>query len=284
MKRILVIGEHSYIGKAFREYMKKHMPEVEVTLTGAKNGEWEKIDMQQYDAALHAAAVVHQKEKPQMKKLYHEVNAVLPYSVAKKAKKCGVGHFVFLSTMAVYGEDVAMIGKDAPIRPVTMYAKSKWKAERGLRKLADDDFRVTILRPPMVFGPGCPGNYPRLSGLAVRLSVFPKVRNKRSMIYIENLCECIRQELTCAQRNENCRTVCPQDAEYVNTTELVKEIRRAHGKRTWEIPFLEKPILWAANKNGTLKKVFGNCCYDKDEENKKFQTAGFCEAVRRTER
>ena len=120
MKRILVIGEHSYIGTSFRDYMAEHEPDALVKLAGSRNGEWEKEDFKLYDAVLHAAAVVHKKERPEMKKLYYEVNAKLPYEAAKKAKKNGTRQFLFLSTMAVYGEGRETIGKDTPVCPATM--------------------------------------------------------------------------------------------------------------------------------------------------------------------
>lgn len=281
MKRILVIGEHSYIGTSFRDYAAVREPGWKVAFAGARNDEWKKVDFQAYDAILHAAAVVHKKEEPAMKELYHEVNARLPYDVAKKAKKSGVRKFLFLSTMAVYGEGKDKIEKDAPVHPETMYAKSKQKAERALKKLSDESFCVSIFRPPMVYGPGCPGNYRKLSKLAAHLPVFPKTDNKRSMIYIDNLCECLLQELIYS--GESCRILCPQNEEYVNTSELVQEIRKAHGKGTVLIPFPQKYIQACAEKNHMLQKVFGNCRYNKEEGVRNYQRADFRESVRKTE-
>lgn len=282
MKQILVIGEHSYIGTSFRDYMADCAPDVKITLTGARDGAWKQKDFSRYDAVLHAAAVVHKKEQPDMRQLYHEVNSLLPYQVAKKAKAEGVKHFLFLSTMAVYGEESGMIAAEASPKPVTLYGKSKLKAERGLKKLADESFRVSVFRPPMVYGPDCPGNYGKLARLANFLPVFPKVENKRSMIYIENLCECIRQKLL--DETESFCVICPQDAEYVNTTELVREIRKAHGKHTWALPFLDRPIRLFAKKSSILGKVFGNCCYEKGESVRSYQVKNFCEAIQKTER
>ncbi len=287
MKRILVIGEHSYIGTSFRDYMAEHEPDALVKLAGSRNGEWEKEDFKLYDAVLHAAAVVHKKERPEMKKLYYEVNAKLPYEAAKKAKKNGTRQFLFLSTMAVYGEGRETIGKDTPVCPATMYAKSKRRAEQALEKLSDGTFRVTVFRPPMVYGPKCPGNYKKLSKLAAYLPVFPKADNERSMIYIDNLCECIRQEILDSEKGDlsgrSYRIRCPQNAEYVNTSELVKEIRAAHGKRTCLLPFFHRTLQAFSGKIGILKKIFGNCHYEKEESIRTYQKTGFRKSIRQTE-
>lgn len=280
-QNILVIGEHSYIGNSFRDYLKEKEPKVQVTLAGARNRAWENMDFQAYDAILHAAAIVHTKETPDMQALYHEVNTVFPVRLAKRAKAEGVKTFLFLSTMSVYGKQPSPIGLDTPEDPITLYGKSKLEAEKKLLALADEDFQVGILRPPMVYGPACPGNYPRLAKLARKLFIFPRVKNQRSMIYIENLCECIRGML--ADDTETYRIVCPQNAEYVDTTELVKQIRRAHGKGTLVVPFPGRLLRLCAAKNGTAEKVFGDCYYQKSGREREYQAADFTASVFRTE-
>lgn len=281
MKRILVIGEHSYIGISFRDYMAKKEPDCSVTLAGARNGAWKREDLSGYDAVLHAAAIVHKKERPAMKRFYDEVNAALPQEVAKQAKRSGVKCFIFLSTMAVYGEEKGVMGSNSPVSPVTMYGESKLEAEKGLERLSDDGFHVVIFRPPMVYGRGCPGNYARLAKLAKAVPVFPKVKNQRSMIYIENLCECIWKS---AQKTEKkFEVICPQNAEYVNTAELVRQIRNAYGKKTWLLPAPMRLVRLLAKRIGMAQKVFGDCCYEKRKEDQAYQVAGFAESVRKTE-
>ncbi len=282
MKHILVIGEHSYIGTSFQKYIEKNVIDVQVTLTGAKDAGWKKEDFSKYDTILHVAAIVHKKEQPDMRQLYHEVNTVFPVELAKKAKADGVGQFLFLSTMAVYGNLPSPIRCDEIPAPVTMYGKSKLEAENQLKKMADERFHVCVFRPPMVYGPNCPGNYKRLAKLACRLPVFPQVKNQRSMIYIENLCKCIYQEII-EPVGEKYRIICPQNVDYINTTELVREIRRAHGKQIWIMPFLQKLIRICAEKNETLKKIFGDCYYEKTKQSRTYQVAEFRESIRRTE-
>ena len=70
---------------------------------------------------------------------------------------------------------------------------AKMDAENALRALEGDGFRAAILRPPMVYGDGCKGNYNALRSLARKLPIFPEYENRRSMLYVENLAELIAQ-------------------------------------------------------------------------------------------
>ena len=165
------------------------------------NDEWLAKSFAGYSAVLHVAAVVHQKEGPEMADLYKKVNTQLTIDIAGKSKRDGVRQFIFMSTMNVYGRETGTINSDTLPAPKTMYGKSKLDAERLLKELADESFQVAVLRPPMVYGPGCPGNYARLTKLIKKTPVFPKVFNKRSMIYIENLCEFLRQIIDNKERH-----------------------------------------------------------------------------------
>lgn len=279
MKHILLIGKNSYIAKSFATYMNSHK-NVEVELIGAKDDSWKTVDFSVYDVVIHVAAIVHKKENLEMQELYQKVNSIFPVEVAKKAKESGVKKFVFLSSMAVYGKIASPIKNDANLAPVTIYGKSKLQAEKKLFKLADDKFQIVVLRPPMVYGKGCPGNYGRLEKLGLLLPFFPKVKNKRSMIYIENLCECMKQ--CCSISDNYYSVICPQNQEYVNTTELVKEIRNVSGKKTIIIPFGQSAIKFLARRISTLEKMFGDYYYEKNEQDKQYQVADFKTSVKRT--
>lgn len=281
-KRILITGENSYIGKSLQEYVSKEKIDWQIDAVSVRDDQWRNLDYKKYQVIIHLAAVVHQKEQPEMRNLYKKVNARLPVEIARQAKAQGVGQFVFLSTMAVYGEKVSVISADTKVQPVTMYGKAKLAAEKKLEKLSDKGFQVIVLRPPLVYGRNCPGNYGRLASLALKLPFFPKVGNRRSMIYIENLCACICGYVQKADKQYE--IVCPQNIDYVNTTELVKEIRKAHGKKTWLVPFGGGIISFLAARVSVFHKVFGDLVYEKSEEDKEYQMVGFEESVRRTER
>lgn len=281
MKHILIIGSNSYIGKSFEKHMETYANDTTVIeKTGAADGSWQKVDLGKYDAILHAAALVHKKETSLMQQEYDKINTAFPVEAAKKAKKMGVKQFIFLSTMAVYGDTSDMIDMDTKETPQTYYGQSKLNAEHQLKALADQAFQVIVLRPPMVYGTGCPGNYGRLEKLSRILPIFPQVSNKRSMIYIENLCECIRKAQQ--ERTADYLLLLPQNTEYVNTTELVAAIRRAMGKKVFILPFFNKMLIWLSRKSKTFEKVFGNCCYQKSNKDIEYQIADFKESIQRT--
>ena len=182
---------------------------------------------------------------------------------AKKAKADGVKQFIFMSSAIVYG-DSAPIGKskivtkDTPVSPANCYGDSKVQAENGIRPLSDASFKVVILRPPMIYGKGSKGNFPLLVKLANKLPVFPRVSNQRSMLYIGNLVEFVRLMI---ENNEE-GTFWPQNAEYSNTSELVKQIAVANGRKLLLIPCLTWLLKLMSHTTGLVNKAFGNLAYE----------------------
>lgn len=101
-KQILITGTNSYVGTSFKQYIEKkngNMPLEDrwhVTFVSVRNSEWKKMDFSKYDTILHVAAIVHQKEQPEMEALYYAVNTKLTEELAVKAKAERVRQFVFL--------------------------------------------------------------------------------------------------------------------------------------------------------------------------------------------
>ncbi len=267
MKRILIAGANSYIGTSFQNYiLENYKEDYRVDTVDMMGDAWKEKDFSGYDTVFHVAGIAHSdggrigKEK---EKLYYAVNTELTIETATKAKADGVKQFVFMSSAIVYGES-ARIGKEKVIdgctlpSPKNCYGDSKLQAENGLNDLQDSDFNVAVLRPPMIYGKGSKGNYPALSKFAQKFPIFPYVRNQRSMLYIENLCEFVR----CIIENEMHGIYFPQNAEYANTSELVQWIAEAHGKKV----HLVKGFGWAVKLLGLVcgrvRKAFGNFCYD----------------------
>lgn len=266
MKKILITGAGSYIGTSFEEYMKQWPEKYQVDTLDMIGYGWMKYDFSGYDTVYHVAGIAHSdngKISKEKAKLYYEVNTKLTIRTAMKAKKSGVKQFIFMSSAIVYG-DSAPIGKkkvitrDTPVSPANCYGDSKVKAERGLKKLEDGNFKVVILRPPMIYGKGSKGNYPLMSKLAQKLPVFPKVDNCRSMLYIENLMEFVRLMI----ENEEQGTFWPQNAEYSNTSELVRMIAAEHCKRIVLVKGATVPLKMAGLATGLVDKAFGNLAYD----------------------
>lgn len=101
-----------------------------------------------------------------------------------------------MSSAVVYGESASIgkskvINKDTVPSPANFYGASKLQAENGILPLQDENFNVVILRPPTIYGKGSKGNYLVLSKFAKKLPIFPYIKNERSMLYVENLCEFI---------------------------------------------------------------------------------------------
>ncbi|HEP1836813.1 NAD-dependent epimerase/dehydratase family protein [Streptococcus suis] len=280
MKRVLITGANSYIGTSFEKYVKENNVDFEIDTLDLLNPKWDEFDFTPYDSIFHVAAIVHKNKKKINPDLYFSVNRDLPVKLANIAKAQGVKQFVFLSSMSVYGnhyEEISFYTKEIPN---TYYGKSKLEAEKLLEKLDSNSFKVVILRPPMVYGPNAKGNYSRLSKLSKILVVFPKVENQRSMIFIDNLLEFIVQIIL----REKKGVFFPQNAEYVNTSELLKLIGHVHGKKIY-LTKLFNPFINLLFKFATIKKIFGNLVYDKELSSYDFeyQIRRFEESIRLTE-
>jgi UDP-glucose 4-epimerase len=257
MKKILITGANSYIGTSFEKWIAHYPDKYTVEKISLRDERWKKRSFKGYDVVFHTAAIVHTIENDEDK--YTKINRDLTIDVAKKAKQEGVKQFIFLSTMGVYGVETGYITAETLPKPKTPYAKSKYEAEMDLKNNETPEFSVAILRPPIVYGKDCPGNYTRLANMALKLPFFPYIENKRSMIYIDNLSEFVRQLID----NNVGGLYFPQNKEYVNTAELVKLIAKAHGKEVRLTKVLNIAIKVGLKKSETLKKVFGSFVYDK---------------------
>lgn len=160
MKRILITGANSYIGTSFEKWLSQWPDKYTVDTIDMIDGKWRKESFAGYDVVFHVAGIAHIRETKKNRDLYYKVNRDLAYETAKKAKAEGVNQFIFISSMSVYGVDNGVINKNTPLNPKSNYGKSKLQAEKLIKPLCDDNFKVAILRPPMVYGKGCKGNYP----------------------------------------------------------------------------------------------------------------------------
>ena len=280
MKRILITGKNSYIGTSFEKWLAKYPEKYEVNAISLRDKSWRETDFSKYDVIYHVAGIAHRKETDKNRELYYKVNRDLAYEVAKKSKQDGVGQFIFLSTMSVYGLENGVIYEDTPLKPKNNYGKSKLQAEELIKALDDDSFKIAILRPPMVYGKGCKGNYPRLAKLAVKTPVFPDIDNQRSMIYIDNLSEFVRALID----NSSNGFYLPQNSEYVNTSEIVRLIAEIHDKKII-MTKLFNPLIMLLNIS-ILNKVFGDLIYDKDlsERANNYHVCEFKESIYITEK
>lgn len=287
MKKILVTGPNSYIGSSFKEWVSHYPDKYLVDTISLRDDCWKEYSFKDYDVIFHTAAIVHIKENNTDQ--YFKVNRDITIELAKKCKDEGVKQFIFLSTMGVYGTETGYISRDTIPVPKTPYAKSKYEAEQLLNELGNNDFNVATLRPPIVYGRNCPGNYSKLANMALKVPVFPKIDNERSMIYIDNLSEFIRIIIDYGLGG----LYFPQNKEYVNTSELVKIIAEAHGKDIKVTRSLNWAVSIGLKQSELFRKVFGSFVYDKEMagslkipmngESIDFENISFDETILRTE-
>lgn len=257
MKRILITGKNSYIGNSFKEWLSQWPEEYQVDEVETRDDIWKETSFAGYDSILHVAGIAHNSSDPKLKDLYYRVNRDLTYEIAKKAKTEGVQQFVFMSSMIVYGTKNEVITKNTQPDPDNFYGDSKLQAEERLRTLEDKHFKVAYIRPPMVYGQGSKGNYPKLAKLAKTTPLFPDYENRRSMIYIGNLTEFLRLIVEYKEAGY----FHPQNQEYVKTSEMVRTISQIHSKKIW-LTKIFNPLIRLSLNISIVKKVFGNLVYD----------------------
>ncbi|MEE0441480.1 MAG: NAD-dependent epimerase/dehydratase family protein [Thomasclavelia sp.] len=275
MKRILITGANSYIGTSFEKYIYENYPdEYQIDTLDMMDPNWKEYDFNGYDSIFHVAGIAHQKETRGNRDLYYKVNRDLAIEVALKAKNAKVNQFILMSSMSVYGLTQGYITKDSKACPNNAYGKSKLQADEMIYKMNSENFHVVILRPPMIYGSGCKGNYQILRNFVLKFHIFPGIKNQRSMIYVDNLSYFVKKII---DNNFN-GIFFPQNKEYVSTDEIVYLIAKNNN-----IPLIIINIFNFFIKNISIKifqKVFGNLIYEKVDLVEKYD---FVESIKLTE-
>lgn len=288
-KKILITGAGSFVGTSVQKYLQQWPEKYDVVTVGTRNGEWKELDFSMFDSVYHVAGLAHSdvgNVTDEIKRNYYAVNTDLAIEVAKKAKADGVRQFIFMSSAIVYG-DSAPIGKskiitrDTPYHPSNFYGDSKVQAEKGIIPLANERFKVVILRCPMIYGKGGKGNFLTLKKIALSVPFFPKVDNKRTMLYIGNLAEFVRLIID----NEESGIFWPCNREFSNTSQLVKMLAANHGKSVVLLPGL----IWLLKVLGLftdyVNKAFGDFVYDEKlgDYKEDYRIYNLAQSIRETE-
>lgn len=235
-KTLMITGASGFIGTNFIEKYKNKYNIIQVDLLKIKP---EEIEFKNVDTVLHLAALVHQMNGAPREK-YFEINTELTKKVAEVAKKNKVKHFVFYSTVAVYGthgnlNEKLILTKESKVNPKTPYAQSKWEAEKILKNLESSNFKISILRPPMVYGKNCPGNMKKLEKLVKLFPILPfgNDENKRTLVHIDKLLEKTKNVID----KEIIGITIPKDDEDVSIKEILEYIFKEKNKRRILIKF-----------------------------------------------
>lgn len=251
--KILVVGASGYIGKNFARYSEKRFT---VHTTDSREG-WKTHDFSGYTSVVFAAGIAHRRQSKKNAHLYFAVNRDLAVAVAEKAKRAGVPHFVYISSMAIFGKKEGEISAHTKPNPRNndYYATSKREAEIALTALQDTSFAVALIRPPMVYGDNCPGKFAQLAKIARYLPLVPCNKNKRSVIYIDAL-----SQFLCTLIASGSGGVF-HPHENVRTSELIVGIRQQKKTRV----FGAKPLLRLCGAIfPPIRTAFGTLYYSKD--------------------
>ena len=234
--KLLLTGSSGFIGTYFiNHYRKKY----DIATFSFQNDDLDTLDLEQTDTIVHLSALVHQMGGAPYEE-YEKVNVKQTMDLAQKAKESGVKHFIFMSSVKVYGEESNTAYTETTLcKPQDDYGISKLDAENQLRAMEDENFTVSILRTPIVYGYGVKANIQNLIKLVKKIAILPlgDIQNRRTMVYIGNLC---------ALLDKICETqkggiFLAGDDHPVSTSDLIKLIARELDKSVYliKIPFFE---------------------------------------------
>ena len=200
------------------------------------------IAIQNQDVVIHTAARAHIMKDSVSNPLaeYRKVNVDGTLNLARQAAAAGIKRFIFISSIKVNGEQTAPGQSFQPedeAKPIDSYGISKWEAEQGLHRIANETgIEVVIIRPPLIYGPGVKGNFANLIKLVRKGLPLPlgAIYNRRSMIALDNLVDLI---ITCIDRPKAANQVfLASDGQDLSTSELLLGLAKAMGRPARLLP------------------------------------------------
>ena len=251
--KLLITGASGFVGSYFID---KYKDKYEIKTFSFLKDDFESLDCSDVDVVFHLSALVHKMGGASTDE-YEKVNVTQTLELAKKAKASGVGHFIFMSTVKVYGEESDdKYTENSVCNPEDEYGKSKLKAEKELLKLEDENFKISIIRTPIVYGHGVKANIKSLINLVKKVPILPfgGIDNKRSMVYIGNLCHLVDVVI----EQQKAGIFLASDDEPLNTSKLVELIAKNLDKKVYliKMPFFES--LLNLLKPSFHKRLYGS--------------------------
>jgi UDP-glucose 4-epimerase len=267
LKKILITGVNGFVGSALNSRMEKMKSFILLRTTRLETGINKlpidfsddfniESELGSVEAIIHCAARVHLMEDSAENPLdaYRQVNTLGTLRLAQQAADAGVKRFIFLSSIKVNGESTQLGHPFTPSIssvPTDPYALSKYEAEVGLLKLAEEtEMDVVIIRPPLVYGQGVKANFASMMNIVRKGVPLPlgTINNARSLVYIDNLVDLI---VTCIAHPKAANQVfMVSDNQDVSTSDLLRKIAKAMGKTSRLLPIPQSLLLLATRLLG----------------------------------
>ena len=257
--KLLITGANGFVGSALCTKAKENFSVIAATRAEVnainQHTDWQAM-LKGVDVIVHLAARVHIMNDSSKDPLneFRLVNVKGTLNLAQQAVKAGVKRFIFISSIKVNGESTLLgqpfTANDAP-NPQDAYGQSKYEAELALKQLAKGTgLDVVIIRPPLVYGADVKANFYNMMRWLNRSVPLPlgAIHNKRSLVALDNLVDLI---LTCATHpNAANQTFLVSDDEDLSTTELLRRMAQALGKKAYLLPVPASLLGFAARLIG----------------------------------
>ncbi len=278
---VLIVGASGFVGSYLADFLKKNNYKVFKGLRTSnssgergygdfedfsKKGDWSDL-FKDVDAVVHCAGRVHVMKETSSDPLkeFRKSNVEATKVLAEEAVKAGVKHFIFLSSVKVNGEEtfgMPFTEEDVP-NPADPYGISKLEAENVLKKISQTTtMKVTVIRPPLIYGPGVKGNIQRLQKVIKVFPIIPLggIKNQRSVISLLNLCRLIKVTIE-QEESSKFNIYLVSDDKDLSTSEMVYSIALSEERKIVLLSIPVRLISFVLNilgKNSMNQRLFGD--------------------------
>ena len=262
-----VTGATGFVGSELVRTIEAHGHDVR----RIRRDDLEGPDLSGIDVVVHCAALAHQPRSANLTfKDYERVNHRLTIDLARKAISDGVRRFIFLSTINVVAGNKGVLTLSSPYRPTSLYGLAKANAERELLTLSG--IETVIVRPPLVYGEGAPGNLRSLARLCAKPLPLPvaSINNRRSLVSRTNLVGAILHLAEADAKTVAGKTFHIADPEPLSTPAIVRALREGMGvsPRMFHFPvWLMRSAATAIGKHKAAEQLLGDLLVDAKELN-----------------